>query len=173
MTFRSRLKCLQLTFVKDKDTNNLLPIGQSNPKKSSIIEKIRDDTLEQSCPEVQMIQISLESSQSITISDGIYFSECMITSEIHQLIVQQKIQLYDMIKIQSFNGSMDDGSFVINSIIRPKSTQLKDPKLMGNPVILPRADSCDVPPQKKPRIQFDTSGQDKMLNISVLRRFVY
>ena len=78
-----------------------------------------------------------------------------------------------MIKIQSFSGSMDDGSFVINRITIPKSIQLKDPKLMGNPVILPRADSCDVPPQKKPRIQFDTSGQDKMLNISVLRRFVY
>ena len=44
---------------------------------------------------------------------------------------------------------------------------------MGNPVILPRADSCDVPPQKKPRIQFDTSGQEKIMNISVLGRCVY
>ena len=66
-----------------------------------------------------------------------------------------------MIKIQSFNGSMDDGSFVINSITRPKSTQLKDLIVVM------------FHHKKKPRIQFDTSGQDKMLNISVLRRFVY
>ena len=83
---------------------------------------------------VQIIEIMrAEEDISVVISDGNYWLKCSLDKKYYGRVESGELKQFDIIKNVILSGDVHS-EIAISEFCRPKSIQLKVPKLIGNPV---------------------------------------